>query len=201
MHERNSLTSILIVVITAAYVIANYFANIIPGIPLEERLFLIKYALLSDGLPHGIANGEWYRYFTVALTHANITHILFNMLALYSLGTAVENYFGRAKYAVILVGSLFTASYISNYFAATNIPAVGASGMIFGLFGAILVTGRRMGVDYRQTLGVVVVNLLITFVPGTNIDWHAHLGGLVGGALVTFIINGLNRPKQRLRNI
>ena len=73
--------------------------------------------------------------------------------------------------------------------------------MIFGLFGAILVTGRRMGVDYRQIVGVVGANLLITFVPGANIDWHAHLGGLVGGAVVTFIINGLNRPKQRLRNI
>ncbi len=201
MHKRNSLTTMLIVVITGAYLIANYFSNIIPGIPLQERLFLIKYALLGDGLPHGIAAGEWYRYFTVALTHANITHILFNMLALYSLGVAVENYFGRAKYALILLGSLFTASYISNYFAATNMPAVGASGMIFGLFGAILVTGRKMGVDYRQTLGVVGVNLLITFIPGSNIDWRAHLGGLIGGAVITFVINGLNRPKQRLRNI
>lgn len=201
MHKRNSLTSILIVVITAAYVVANYFSQIIPGLPLQERLFLIKYALLSDGLPHGIQAGEWYRYFTVALTHANITHILFNMLALYSLGVAVENYFGRARYAIILVGSLLTASYISNYFAVSNMAAVGASGMIFGLFGAILVTGRKMGVDYRQTLGVIGVNVLITFIPGLNIDWHAHLGGLIGGAVVTFVINGLNRPKQRLRNI
>lgn len=201
MHKRNSLTSILIVVISGAYIIANYFSNLIPGTPLQERLFLIKYALLSDGLPHGVAAGEWYRYFTVALTHANFTHILFNMLALYSLGTSVENFFGRGKYLVILLGSLFTASYISNYFAITNVPAVGASGMIFGLFGAILVTGRRMGVDYRQTLGVVGVNLLITFVPGTHIDWRAHLGGLLGGAVTTLIINGFNRPKQRLRNI
>ena len=73
--------------------------------------------------------------------------------------------------------------------------------MIFGLFGAILVTGRKMGVDYRQTLGVVGVNLLITFIPGSNIDWRAHLGGLIGGAVITFVINGFNRPKQRLRNI
>jgi membrane associated rhomboid family serine protease len=99
---------------------------------------------------------------------------------------------------VILLGSLLSASYISNYFAATNVPAVGASGMIFGLFGAILVTGRRMGVDYRQILGVVGVNLLITFIPGSNIDWHAHLGGLAGGAVVTLIIGGFNRPKKSL---
>lgn len=198
MQKRNSLTSLLIVVITGAYVLANYFANLIPGIPLQERLFLIKYALLSDGMPHGIQAGEYYRYFTVALTHANFTHILFNMLALYSLGTAVENYFGRLKYSVILVASLFSASFISDYFAASNVPAVGASGMIFGLFGAILVTGRQMGVDYRQTLGVVGVNLLITFIPGSNIDWRAHLGGLAGGALVTLIIRGFNRPKKSL---
>ena len=198
MHKRNSLTTILIVVITGAYIVANYLSNLVPGLPLQERLFLIKYALLSDGLPHGIKSGEYYRFFTVALTHASFTHILFNMLALYSLGTAVENYFGRAKYSVILIASLFTASYISNYFASSNVPAVGASGMIFGLFGAILVTGRRMGVDYRQTLGVVGINLLITFIPGANIDWHAHLGGLVGGALITLFINGFNRPKKSL---
>lgn len=198
MQKRNSLTTILIVVISGAYLIANYFASIIRGLPLQERLFLIKYALLSDGLPHGIAAGEWYRYFTVALTHANFTHILFNMLALFSLGTAVENYYGRLKYSVILVASLFGASYISNYFAITNVPAVGASGMIFGLFGAILVTGRKMGVDYRQTLGVVGVNLLITFIPGSNIDWHAHLGGLVSGAIITLIIGTFHRPKQSL---
>jgi len=201
VQKRNSLTTIFIVVITGAYLLANYFGNLIPGLPLQERLFLIKYALLSDGLPHGVHSGEWYRFFTVALTHANFTHILFNMLALYSLGTAVENYFGRAKYSVILFLSLFSASFTSNYFAATNMPAVGASGMIFGLFGAILVTGRKMGVDYRQTLGVIGINLLITFIPGTNIDWRAHLGGLLGGALITLIIGGFNRPKQRLRNI
>ncbi len=201
MQKRNSLTTIFIVVITGAYLVANYFSNLIPGLPLQERLFLIKYALLSDGLPHGVQSGEWYRYFTVALTHANFTHILFNMLALYSLGTAVENYYGRIKYSAILLLSLLSASYISNHFAATNMPAVGASGMIFGLFGAILVTGRRMGVDYRQTLGVIGINVLITFIPGANIDWHAHLGGLLGGALATLIIGGFNRPKQRLRNI
>lgn len=201
MQKRNSLTTIFIVVITGAYLLANYFGNLIPGLPLQERLFLIKYALLSDGLPHGVQSGEWYRYFTVALTHANFTHILFNMLALYSLGTAVENYFGRVKYSAILILSLLSASYISNHFAATNMPAVGASGMIFGLFGAILVTGRKMGVDYRQTLGVIGINVLITFIPGANIDWRAHLGGLLGGAAATLIISGFNRPKQRLRNI
>jgi membrane associated rhomboid family serine protease len=201
VKRSNSLTTSLIAVITGAYLIANYFANIIPGLPLQQRLFLIKYALLSDGQPHGIQAGEWYRYFTVALTHANLTHILFNMLALYSLGIAVESYYGVVKYGVILGFSLISASYLSNYFAASNVPAVGASGMIFGLFGAILVTGRRMGVDYRQVLGIVIVNLVITFLPGANIDWRAHLGGLAGGALITLIISGLNRPKQRLRNI
>jgi membrane associated rhomboid family serine protease len=201
VKRSNSLTASLIAVISGAYLIDNYFANIIPGLPLQQRLFLIKYALLSDGQPHGIQAGEWYRYFTVALTHANPTHILFNMLALYSLGIAVENYFGPVKYSVILGVSLISASYLSNYFAASNVPAVGASGMIFGLFGAILVTGRRMGVDYRQVVGIVIINLVITFLPGANIDWRAHLGGLAGGALITLIILGFNRPKQRLRNI
>ena len=71
-------------------------------------------------------------------------------------------------------------------------PAVGASGAIFGLFGAMFVAGKRMGVNYQNIAGIIIVNLVITFtVPG--IDWHAHIGGLLGGALVAYF---LRLPKR-----
>jgi rhomboid protease GluP len=78
----------------------------------------------------------------------------------------------------------------SFYFNPENVPAVGVSGAIFGLFAAMLVTGKRMGVDYRSVGGIIVVNLIITFVV-PQIDWHAHVGGLVGGAAATYIIKAL----------
>ena len=103
-------------------------------------------------------------------------------------GNNIERYFGKVRYAIILLISLASASLISLYFAAPNIPSVGASGMIFGLFGAILVTSRKMGADYKEVLGLVVLNLALTFVI-PNIDWHAHVGGLAGGALAAWGIN------------
>ena len=152
LSDKRTLTSSLIFVISGFFVVATYFPNL-TNPPLQEQLFLIRRAILSDGAIHGVATGEWYRLATVALTHGGWTHLIFNMLALLSVGTP-------------------------------------ASGAIFGLFAAMLVTGKRMGVDYRSVGGVIVVNLIITFtIPG--IDWHAHLGGLAGGALVTYLIKSL----------
>jgi len=107
------------------------------------------------------------------------------MLALYSIGTTVENYLGRTRYAIIFTFSLLTASLTSVYLGPHNIRAVGASGAIFGLFAALLVIGKKAGANYQNVLGVIVVNLIITFVvPG--IDWHAHIGGLIGGLVITY---------------
>ena len=99
-----------------------------------------------------------------------------------------------------MLGALLAGSAASYFFNPSNVPAVGASGMIFGLFSALLVTSRKHGIDYKNVVGVIVINLLITFlVP--NIDWHAHVGGLVGGALTTYLVGTFNRPQKRLGNI
>ena len=190
LSDKRTLTSSLIFVISGFFVVATYFPNL-TNPPLQEQLFLIRRAILSDRAIHGVATGEWYRLATVALTHGGWTHLIFNMLALLSVGTPVEAYYGKVRYSIIFLVSLLTASAASVFFNAENVPAVGASGAIFGLFAAMLVTGKRMGVDYRSVGGVIVVNLIITFtIPG--IDWHAHLGGLAGGALVTYLIKSLN---------
>ena len=179
LSDKRTLTSSLIFVISGFFVVATYFPNL-TNPPLQEQLFLIRRAILSDGAIHGVATGEWYRLATVALTHGGWTHLIFNMLALLSVGTPVEAYYGKVRYSIIFLVSLLTASAASIFFNAENVPAVGASGAIFGLFAAMLVTGKR----------VIVVNLIITFtIPG--IDWHAHLGGLAGGALVTYLIKSL----------
>lgn len=172
MKEKQSLTQSLIVLIVGSFLIQQY---LYPGL-------FEKFALFG---PY-VKNGQYWRLFTVALLHAGWMHLLFNMLALWSIGTPVEQIFGRGRYAIIFIGSLLTASIASAYFGPA-IPAVGASGAIFGLFGALLAMGRRAGVNYQNILGTVVLNLAITFlVPG--IDWRAHVGGLIGGYLIAKLL-------------
>ena len=149
----------------------------------------LQYEFALYGL--AIENGQWYRLFTVALVHGGWIHLLFNMLALYSLGFNIENYFGRSKYIFILITSLIFGSATSYFFNPLTSMAVGSSGMIFGLFGCLLVIGKRLGANLKEGAGLIALNLAIPFlIPG--IDWKAHLGGLIGGLLATLVV----RPKK-----
>ena len=193
--KSRSITNISIAVITGFFIAAEYLYP-----HLQEHLFLFKYATLEDGQFHGTAAGEWWRFFTVALTHASWLHLVMNMLFFHQIGTLLEAYFGRVKYLLLITLSLLGASFISNYFANPLVPAVGASGMIYGLFGAFIVISKRVGADQRSIYITLALNIAITFgVP--NIDWHAHLGGLITGATVAYLLLLLNRPKQRLSDI
>lgn len=149
---------------------------------LQENLFLINKAILSDGVVHGVGAGEWYRILTVALVHGGLMHLGFNMYALLVLGNPLETAFGRSRFLAIFFISLVTGSLASLYLNPTNQPSVGASGALFGLFGAFAVAGRKIGADVRSILVIIGINFAISFmIP--NVDWHAHLGGLIGGAL------------------
>lgn len=177
MKERQSLTQSLIVVIVGSFLIQKY---------IYPNLFQ-QFALFG---PY-VKEGQYWRLFTVALLHAGWMHLIFNMLALWSIGTPVEQIFGRGRYLIIFIGSLLTASIGSAYFGPAA-AAVGASGAIFGLFGALLALGRRAGINYQNILGTVILNLAITFlVPG--IDWRAHVGGLIGGYLIARALLVLRR--------
>ena len=177
MKQKQSLTQSLIILIVGSFILEKY---LYPGLFEQFALFG----------PY-VKSGQYWRLFTVALLHANWMHLLFNMLALWSIGTPIEQIFGRGRFIIIFVGSLLTASIGSAYFGPAAV-AVGASGAIFGLFGALLAVGRRAGVNYQNITGTVIVNLLITFVvPG--IDWRAHVGGLIGGYLIAQALLNLKR--------
>jgi rhomboid protease GluP len=177
---NNTLTNQLLLVLIAIYLGLQIYPN------LEEDLFLFNRAILSDGQIHGVAEGEWWRLITTGFLHAGLMHLLFNCLALYTLGTPFEALYGRTRYAILLLISLMAGSYASITFNAENQVSVGASGAIFGLFGALLVVGRRLGADTRSTLTLLAINTAIAIaIP--NIDWRAHLGGLAGGVVVATI--------------
>lgn len=149
---------------------------------LEQNLALPYFDYLK-------VTNEWYRLFTVALTHAGLLHIGFNMYALMVLGNPLEAAFGTQKLLVVFFISLFTGSLASSYFASMYSYSVGASGAIFGLFGAMVVVGTKIGVDIRSITVIIGINFFIGFAMG-GVDWRAHLGGLIGGVVASQIVMG-----------
>lgn len=144
--------------------------------------------------PVAVAGGQYYRLLTSAFMHYGIVHILFNMWALYVLGPPLEQYLGRLRFGALYFLSALGGSVVVYLFSPLNAATAGASGAIFGLFGATLVAAKRLNLDVRWLVGLIVVNLVITFtVPG--ISWQGHVGGLVTGALVT--VAYLNAPRAQ----
>ena len=174
-------TKTLITVICGFYLAAL----LIPD--LQERLYLVDRAILSDGQVHGVATGEYWRILTVALTHGGIAHLFLNMYALLLLGNTLEVALGKNKFLLIFVISQIGASFASIYDNPENQPSVGASGAIFGLFGAMAVLTKKYGFSDKSIYAIIGINFAIGFVlPG--IDWQAHLGGLISGVLVSLFL-------------
>ena len=147
-------------------------------------------------VPLAVADGEYYRLLTAAFLHFGIFHIVFNMFALYSLGPAVEAHLGWPRYLALYLLSAFGGSLASYALSPLNIEGAGASGAIYGLFGAYFVINHRLGRDTSQILGLLGVNILISFMYADFIDWRAHLGGLAVGSALTWAyahVKGTNR--------
>ncbi|MBS4209599.1 rhomboid family intramembrane serine protease [Bacillus sp. FJAT-50079] len=143
-----------------------------------------------------ILAGEWWRFITPVFLHIGILHLLMNTLALYYLGTAVERMFGRIRFLWIYLFSGFAGTLAS--FVFTDHLSAGASGAIFGCFGALLYLGVVNSQLFFRTVGMNVIaligiNLIFGFsVPG--IDNAGHIGGLIGGFFATGIVHF---PKKR----
>ncbi|HKH51027.1 MAG TPA: rhomboid family intramembrane serine protease [Mycobacterium sp.] len=135
-----------------------------------------------------VANGDLYRLLTSAFMHYGIAHLLFNMYALYIMGPALEVWLGRLRFGVLYALSALGGSVLVYLLSSVDAWTAGASGAVFGLFGASFVVGRRLNLDVRWLIGLIALNLAITFVipllGGQNISWQGHIGGLVTGALV-----------------
>jgi membrane associated rhomboid family serine protease len=139
---------------------------------------------------------EWYRILTVALIHDTSStipiHLAFNMIALHSLGTPIETFLGRSKFLIIFFVSLIGGSITSAMFLGYNGYSIGASGAVFGLFGAWAVISRKIGAEVKSTLVIIGLNFVLGFTIG-GVDWRAHLGGLITGAVVTKVLLSSSR--------
>jgi membrane associated rhomboid family serine protease len=132
--------------------------------------------------------GEWYRLLSSAFLHTGITHLALNMLALWFVGAAVEPRLGRWRYLTVYLLSALGGSVLSYVLDSPFQASVGASGAVFGLFGALFVLMLRLRFDVRGLLAIIAINVVIGFLPGFNINWRAHLGGLLVGGLLTAVM-------------
>jgi membrane associated rhomboid family serine protease len=138
--------------------------------------------------PVGVAAGQYYRLLTSAFIPGNaslgILDILFNMWALYIVGPGLERLLGHLRFIAVYLASALGGAVLYYWLAVPNQPAVGASGAIFGLFGAWLVAARRLRLDPRPIVILIVLNLVLSFVGYKIIAWQDHVGGLITGALL-----------------
>ncbi|WRZ91828.1 rhomboid family intramembrane serine protease [Streptomyces sp. NBC_01007] len=178
--------------------LAIYLVQLSVGDTFTDRFTLFGNALLS-GHMQGVAEGQWYRMLTSMFLHSpsSYTHIIFNMLSLWWVGGPLEAALGRARYITLYFVSGLAGSALTYLLAAPNQPSLGASGAIFGLFGATAVLMRRLKYDMRPVIALLVINLIFTF-GWSNIAWQAHIGGLVGGVVVGYAM--VHAPRER-RNL
>ena len=182
-------------VLLAVNVVMFLLQQVVDG--LERRLFSIGLATLPDGDVIGIGAGEGYRLLTAAFLHGGLLHLLFNMYALWLFGPPLEQAFGRARFLGVYLLSALGGSTLSYAFAFPAQASLGASGAIFGLFGAYLVVARHLGRDTSMLLVLLVLNGVLGFlVP--RIDWRAHLGGFLIGALLALVLVGAPRARRAL---
>jgi membrane associated rhomboid family serine protease len=130
-----------------------------------------------------VAAGEWWRIITAGFLHGGLLHLAFNMVALYVFGPPLERALGRFGFAALYMTSLVAGSLGALLLSPTALT-IGASGAIFGLFGAILMAQRSSGIGIRAggMVPLLVINLVFTVLsPGVSIG--GHLGGLAGGVL------------------
>lgn len=168
-------------ILIAVNVVLFFVGELEPDI--GRRLFLD-----FSHFPPAVAQGEWWRGLTAVFLHANITHLLFNMWALFLFGPALERRFGSASFASLYLAAGLGGSALYQAISRTG-AAVGASGAIFGLMGALLAATYRQrhtpagNAVFSQLLVLLAINLALPFVV-SNIAWEAHLGGLVAGVIV-----------------
>ncbi|AZM47308.1 rhomboid family intramembrane serine protease [Streptomyces sp. WAC 06738] len=178
--------------------LAVFLAVLTGGDRVSDPMLLVGKAVFSFGGPlEGVAEGQYYRLLSSVFLHEEVAHIALNMLALWFLGPPLEAALGRLRFVTLYVLSGLGGSALFYLVAAPNDAALGASGAIFGLFGATAVLMRRMNYDMRPVLVLLAINLVFTFT-WSGIAWQGHIGGLVIGTAVAYGFVHAPRDKRVL---
>ena len=157
----------------------------------------VLYSLCNHG--PSVRAGQFYRLLTSSIVHNGIFHLGVNCYSLYVIGTQLESFLGKTKFFIIYIVSAILGALLSMSLMG-DVPSVGASGAIFGLLGAMLYFGYHYrvylgNVIKSQIIPIIVLNLLIGFMV-SGIDNAAHIGGLIGGTLITMALGITNKSSK-----
>lgn len=142
--------------------------------------------------------GQYYRALTSAFLHYGPLHLAFNMYALWLFGQELERLYGRTRFLLLYLVSALGGSVLAYVLSRPDSVLAGASGAVFGLFGAYFITARKIGMETGGLLVLVGINLALGFVL-PNIGWQAHIGGLITGAALATVLAYVPRgPRQAL---
>ncbi|MGO1746696.1 MAG: rhomboid family intramembrane serine protease [Microbacterium gubbeenense] len=181
-----------IFIVTAVVYLLQMLGRVVPGLDVQGwLLFWAPYLY-----PEITGTFEPWRILTAAVVHSGFWHVGLNMLTLWMVGRSLEPMMGSGRFlATYLLSAAGGSAAVAVLGFST--PVVGASGAVFGLFGALLVIGRSLGAKMTGLYIVLGINLVLGFVRAGQISWQAHVGGLIVGAIVGFVLVRTRRPKQK----
>lgn len=196
--ERKPVVTFSIILINIIIFILMYLI----GNGSEDLNTLIKFGANSSSL---IKSGEYYRLITSAFLHIGIIHLTCNMYSLFVIGPPIEHYYGRGKFLIIYLYSAILGNLFAILFQGGSTISAGASGAIFGLLGSLL----YFGITYRGYIGnyvlnqiipLILINLFIGFT-STGISNSAHIGGLIGGFIISMMLGIEEKEKDKAARI
>jgi membrane associated rhomboid family serine protease len=184
-----SVTNVILVSLIAVFVleiVRGGVESIVSGPSLREMVDM------GAMFPPLVADGETWRLFTAMFLHFGVIHLAVNAYSLYILGNVLEGELGRPKFAALYLLSGLAASAASYAFSDVFVVSAGASGAIFGIFGGVFAVNYRRrhttqgAMAMRSMVQIIVLNVFINVVLSSYLDWRAHVGGAIAGALLGF---------------
>jgi len=189
-------------VVTLSIIALTIFVFLLQLIPWLGVTDALAYAPAYSGMAipgYAPVPFEPWRMITSVFTHSegSIFHILFNMYTLWVFGQILESMLGRARFLTLYLAAGLAGSVGVMFLATPETFVVGASGAIFGLLGAFLIIQRKLGGNTTSLMILVGINLVVGFLPGLNVAWQAHLGGLIAGVLLGLVFVQTRHVNQR----
>jgi membrane associated rhomboid family serine protease len=199
----SSATKVLLVALFVAFVIESVY-GVQHGTPDALLNGPAPRSMIRLGAmqPFLIASGQYWRLFSAIFLHQGVIHIAFNAYALWLFGQFVDQTYGTPRFLLLFFLTGFLASATSYAFGPANTIGVGASGAVFGIFGAFIAYHFRRrrsamsAASLRWAMTMIVLNAFLAFA-FRAIDWHAHLGGLVAGFLAGYALEGFGTRSTR----
>lgn len=180
--------------VTAALILLNLAIFLITEMTGDSEDTRHMIAMGASYTPYILEQGEYYRLFTCMLLHFGMQHLAMNMLSLFVLGGRLEPTIGRFRFLLVCLGGGLVGNLLSlwlNSRAGTEEVSAGASGLVFAVTGGLVyavirLRGRVQDLSLRQVLIMAALSLYLGFA-STGVDNAAHMGGFIGGFVLTFL--------------